>query len=336
MGFTILFSQKFGESKWVEYFLGKSSLAAHALLESKERNLLVQTRELSKRYGSFWAVNNCTLTIGQGEIFGLLGPNGAGKTTLLRLLLGFLRPSFGTATIDSLDCYQQSPMVHRLVAYLPGDVRLFAGMRGSDVLQFLGDMRGISRERSRRLASAFELDLTRRVAYMSTGMRQKLALAATFAADTPLLILDEPTSNLDPTMRATVAQLVREAQSQKRTVIFSSHVLSEVEEVCDQVAILRGGCLVHMQAMNELRRRHRVCAKFKQSLPQPPDHIRETIELGVGAAGELVIETSSELMPLLRWLSELDLEDLSIEHAGLKSVYGRFHPQSPKQVQFGT
>ncbi len=202
--------------------------------------MYVETHSLAKRYGQFTALAGCTLSIPRGEVFGLLGPNGAGKTTLLRLLLGFLRPTGGRALVDGLDCYRDSLAVHRRVAYLPGEARLFRQMNGHDTLQFFAEMRG-SRDAARgtAIADRLGLDLDRQVAAMSTGMRQKLALAATLAADTPLVILDEPTSNLDPTVRGDVMGLVAEAKRAGRTVIFSSHVLSEAEQTCDRVAILR-------------------------------------------------------------------------------------------------
>ncbi len=173
----------------------------------------VETHGLTKRYGKTLALAGCNLAVDEGEVFGLLGPNGAGKTTLLRLLVGMLRPTAGRATIDGLDCYHQSLEVHRRLSYLPGEARLFRNWSGRDVLRFFGELRGardmtLPLDISRRL----DLDLGRSVAAMSTGTRQKLALATALAADTRLVILDEPTSSLDPTVRAEVVALVREAR----------------------------------------------------------------------------------------------------------------------------
>src|SRR5487761_1292630 len=155
---------------------------------------LVETRHLTKRYAAVTALDDCNLRIARGEVFGLLGPNGSGKTTLLRLLMGFLRPSHGSAQIDGLDCYRRSVDVHRRVAYLPGDVRLFGNLRGSDVLQFFSRIRrGADLRRELDLAQRLGLETSRRVSKMSTGMRQKLALAVVMAVDSPLVILDEPT-----------------------------------------------------------------------------------------------------------------------------------------------
>jgi ABC-2 type transport system ATP-binding protein len=288
---------------------------------------LVETHQLSKRYATVMALAECTLQIQSGEVFGLLGPNGAGKSTLLRLLMGFLRPSMGRASIDGLDCYHRSVDVHKRVSYLPGDVRLFPRMSGLEVLRFFSTIRrGGSFTKARELAERLELDATRHVAYYSTGMRQKLALAACMSMDVPLLILDEPTANLDPTIRGDVLHLVREAQAAGRTVIFSSHVLSEVEAICDRVVVLRKGLLVHDQQMSQLRRQHRIRAQLLGPLPAPPEGIAGELKIRTDGNNRLTIETPGELSPLLGWLARIPLEEVRIEPVGLQAVYDRFHP----------
>jgi ABC-2 type transport system ATP-binding protein len=287
--------------------------------------LYVETDSLTKRYRGVTALEDCTLGVQRGEVFGLLGPNGAGKTTLLRLLLGYLRPSSGTATIDTLDCFARSMLVHSRVSYLPGEARLFRRMRGRDVLKFFSRIRpGVDLGRACEIADRLGLDLSRRVVAMSTGMRQKLALASALAPAVPLVILDEPTSSLDPTMRAEVAALVSEIKAEGRTVIFSSHVLSEVEAVCDRVAILRRGRLVHVQEMAELRRRHRIHARLDAALPPPPPSIAASVELRHESDGALVIHAPGELTTLLGWLATLPLAHVRIEPVGLQAVYDHY------------
>src|SRR5436190_6141744 len=208
-------------------------------LPTPGERVMVQTHSLTKRYGEFVALDHVSLAIERGEVFGLLGPNGAGKTTLLRTLLGYLTPSEGSATIDGFDCQRESLAVRERVAYLPGDARLFPWMRADDTLRFFAEVRGTRGTRTsadlltsfRKFAARLELDLKRRVGFMSTGMRQKLALAITLGAATPLVVLDEPTANLDPTVRGEIETMVCEAKNEGRTVCFSSHVLSEVEAV---------------------------------------------------------------------------------------------------------
>ena len=287
---------------------------------------LVETHQLTKRYGEFAALDACTLEVRRGEVFGLLGPNGAGKTTLLRLLMGYLQPTSGHAAIDGLDCYSQSVRVHERVSYLPGDAHVFEGMSGQEVLSFFAEIRpGGNYPLSIEIAERLSLEYLGSVGYMSTGMRQKLALAAVLAADTPLVILDEPTANLDPNVRSEVLRMVAEARKAGRTVIFSSHVLSEVEEVCDRVVILRRGHLVHTQNLADLRRQHRIRARLTGPLGDPPAELREGLSIVHPDENRVMIETADELSPLLGWLARLPLTEVNIEPIGLRAIYDRFH-----------
>ncbi|MCE9556030.1 MAG: ABC transporter ATP-binding protein [Planctomycetes bacterium] len=291
--------------------------------------MLVVTNGLTKRYGALTALADCSLEVGAGEVFGLLGPNGSGKTTLLRLLLGFLRPTAGQATIDGLNCYAHSVAVHRRVAYLPGEARLPRRLRGHTVLRYFCSLRPDGNvARAVEIAQRLGLDLSRQVARCSTGMRQMLALCIAMSADVPLVILDEPTSSLDPTVRAEVAGLVREARAAGRTVIFSSHVLSEVEEVCDRVSILRQGHVVHQQTLAELTRQHRIRARLTAPIGPPPKNIASQIGQFNSAEGRLEIVAPGELAPLLGWLSTLPIDEVQIEPLGLRTVYDRFHREA--------
>ena len=287
---------------------------------------LVETHALTKKYGALAALRECTLQVHGGEVYGLLGPNGSGKTTLIRLLLGFLRPTSGAAQIDGYDCYHQSVVTHLMVSYLPGEARLFRQMRGQEVLRFFADIRPGSDYRSAlQIADRLELDLSRQVAFYSTGMRQKLALAATLSVDAGLLILDEPTANLDPTIRGEVLKMVRDARGAGRTVIFSSHVLSEIEQCCDRVCAFERGELVHIQVIGELRRQHRIRARLTGPMVPVPAHLQEDLRVETNGHGELRIETPGELSPLLGWLAELPVTEVRIEPVGLQALYDRYH-----------
>ena len=298
--------------------------------------MLVVTDRLTKRYGSFTALDACSLAVEENEVFGLLGPNGAGKTTLLRLLLGFLHPTSGSATVAGHDCAADSLAVRERVAYLPGEARLFRRMTGHEVLDFFARLRpASSRSEAARIADRLGLDATRQVARMSTGMRQKLALAAVLATDATLLILDEPTANLDPTARAEVLDLVREANAAGRTVIFSSHVLSEVEETCGRVAIMRAGSPVHEESIAELRRGHRIRARLTSRFGGVPEQLADRVTVVANSAGadgqeRLVLEAAESLAPLLGWLATLPLAEVEVEPIGLAAVYDRFHRGAEK------
>ena len=288
---------------------------------------IVVTEGLTKRYGDFTALSDCSVTVARGEVFGLLGPNGAGKTTLIRLLLGYLQPTSGQLSIDGVDPRIDGVELRKRVAYLPGDARLPRHMRGNSVLRFFADMHPSGNfDRSTEVAEQLELDTKTRVAFMSTGMRQKLALAVVFGVNTPFLILDEPTANLDPTVRANVLQLVMDAKQAGRSVMFSSHVLSEIEDTCDRVAFLRKGQLAHRLNMNDLYQRHRITAKANdgQTSFEVPDDIANRIHTNIDGPSVSIV-TDGDLAPMLSWVDSLSLTQVRIEPLGLRAVYDAVH-----------
>ncbi|MFP6650138.1 MAG: ABC transporter ATP-binding protein, partial [Pirellulaceae bacterium] len=261
-----------------------------------------------------------------GEVFGLLGPNGAGKSTLLRILLGFLRPTSGKAAIADFDCYRQSLQVRRLVAYMPGDVRMFPGLRARSTIETMARLRGQGNlEKAWQVAELLELDLACRVKVMSTGMRQKLALVLAFSSDAPLLILDEPTANLDPTMRSRVMGLVTEMGKKGQTVVFSSHVLAEIEEVCDRVGILKSGRLVYLAPLSELAQVHHVSAITTGPFPELPSQLADRVQFQLSEDKQVTLQVEGDLAPVMQWLSTASLEQMEIEPTRLKSVYQHCH-----------
>ena len=295
----------------------------------------VKTHELTKRFGDFLALDSVSLEIGEGEVMGLIGPNGAGKSTFVRTLMGFMQPTSGHASIGGLDCLADRVAVHRLVSYLPGDARMYGLMRAKKALRQQLSFRHrdpeseqAGFERGLKIAERLDLDLKRWVGLMSTGMRQKLALAVTFAADVPMLILDEPTANLDPTVQSEVLAMVNEAKAAGKTVIFSSHVLTEIESICDRVAVMRKGRLVHLQSMAEFNRRHRVQGTLDDSfggeVPEVPEALKERVKIALN--GRLLqVDIAGELVDVLDWLATLPLSEVSVGPMGLQSVYDRFH-----------
>ncbi len=293
-----------------------------------KREAAIATNNLSKCFGTFCALSDCNLTIEPGTVMGLLGPNGAGKSTLIRLLMGFLTPSRGAAFVHGKDVIRDRLAVHQEVSYLPSSPRLFRTMNGRGVLKFFAKMRGDGDfELANKIARRLDLDLSRWVAFMSTGMRQKLAIVVAFANRAKVLILDEPTENLDPNIRSIVVELVAEAKAAGRTVLFSSHVLSEVEEVADRVAILRSGQLVHEQPLSDLKFYHRVVARTSQPLT-PPEFLREMVTVRPLDADRIEIDVEGDLSRVLSWLSSARLQEMYIEATGLKAVYDRFHSES--------
>jgi ABC-2 type transport system ATP-binding protein len=285
--------------------------------------MLLLTEDLTKDYGSFRALDALNLTLQPGEVFGLLGPNGSGKSTALRLIMGFLRPTRGSASINGHDCWADGVAARRHVAYLPGELRLYENMTGRQLIRFLCDLRGqTSTPDLEVLSGRFDIDLTCPLSRMSSGMKRKVALLQVLVLHASLIIMDEPTNTLDPSMRDELLLQVRRAREQGQAVLFSSHVLAEVEQVCDRVGILQHGRLVHVQDMHDLRLGRLVRARFLKPTALPA---LEGLRVREQTAEQASFEYTGELPPLMRWLAEAPLADVRMEPLGLAPIYFRFH-----------
>jgi len=215
----------------------------------------IRTSKLSKDYGAGRGLFELDLEVSPREVFGYLGPNGSGKTTTIRLLMDMVRPTGGTAYVFGLDCHRDSVAVKHKVGYLPGDLPQFGSLRGKEVVAYLGGLRGgVDRDAVRKLAERFDLDLGRRFREYSSGNKRKLGILLAFMHSPELLILDEPTNGLDPLNQQEFYRLLHEARDGGATIFLSSHILSEVEHVCDRVGILRAGKLVRVADLAELRK----------------------------------------------------------------------------------
>jgi len=261
-------------------------------------------------------------------LFGFLGPNGAGKTTTIRVLLGFLQPTDGTANIFGLDCWRDSKRIKRDVGHIPGDLRLPAWMNGATALSIFGAVRGRDLMRSgRELAGKFDLDLGVKVRQMSRGMRQKLGLILALAHAPRLLVLDEPTTALDPLMQEVLHQLLREMAATGHTIFFSSHSLGEVEQLCDRVAIVRDGMLVADEALDALRERagHDVVIRWKVESSmlgfEPPAFLKLARREANVWQGRLF----GPVKPFVDFLANKPVEDLRIGPPDLESLFRRFY-----------
>ena len=282
---------------------------------------------LTKRYASTLAVSNLDLEVQEGEILGFLGLNGAGKTTTIRILLDFLRPSSGKAAIFGHDCQSDGLAARAQVGYLPSELGLYADLTGHEVLRLLGKLsvRPINPAYVAELQDRLKLpdsDLRRKLREYSSGMKRKLGILQAFQADPPLLILDEPTEGLDPLMQEAFYQLLVDLQQRGRTVFFSSHVLSEVERVCERVALLRQGELVLLSSVEECRRlaARRVRVVFRAEVPAPVGH--EVIEVGPRS---WLLSVKGPLGPLLQELASLPVEDLQVSEVKLEDAVRHFY-----------
>jgi ABC-2 type transport system ATP-binding protein len=217
---------------------------------------VIATTGLTKFYGRSRGIVDVTMTIEAGEVFAFLGPNGAGKTTTIRTLLDFIRPTAGRATVFGMDPHDESVEVHHRVGYLPGEFALYEHMTGRDYLGFLAELRGgVAADQIDSLAERLQSDLTVKIASLSHGNKQKLGLIQAFMHRPPLLILDEPTQGLDPIMQQVFHAIVLEAREAGQTVFLSSHVLPEVERMCDRVGIIREGRLITVEDVGALKAR---------------------------------------------------------------------------------
>jgi len=229
---------------------------------------VISVRGLVKAFGSTRALDGLDLEVVPGEVHGFLGPNGSGKTTTIRVLLGLLRTDAGEVTLLGGDPWRDSVALHRRLAYVPGDVSLWPKLTGGEIIDLFARLRGdIDRARRDDLIERFELDPTKRARTYSKGNRQKVALVAGLASTAELLVLDEPTSGLDPLMEAEFQECIREARAEGRTVLLSSHILAEVEALCDRVSIIRAGRTVESGALDTLRELTRTAITAETARP---------------------------------------------------------------------
>ncbi len=283
---------------------------------------VVATAGLTKCYGASAALRDLDLHVPAGRLFGFLGPNGAGKTTTLRLLLGLMRATAGRAAVLGRDPWHDGPTLRAEIGYLPGDLRLYERLSGRETLAFLDAVRGRrAGAELRRLVERFELDLSRRVGAYSRGMKQKLGLIAALMHRPQLLILDEPTTALDPLVRATLYEELRAATAEGRTVLFSSHTLAEVEELCDEVAILRDGRLIEQERIAVLRQRavRHVHVLFRLG-PPPPDP-PPGLTIAERRPDSLRGAWRGPLEPLLAWLAAAPVQDVAIAPPDLQDLF---------------
>jgi ABC-2 type transport system ATP-binding protein len=287
---------------------------------------VIEVHDLHKNFGHVAALNGLNLEVAEGEIHGFLGPNGAGKSTTIRILLGIMRASSGRAELLGRDPWTDAVALHRELAYVPGDVTLWPSLSGGETIDLLARMRGgINQERRAELIERFDLDPRKKARTYSKGNRQKVALVAAFASDVELLLLDEPTSGLDPLMEEQFREVVREERRRgDRTVLLSSHILAEVEKLCDNITIIRAGRAVKSGTLEELRHlmrttitvRTRGDALALQQVPYVHDfgsqnsHVRFSVD-------------RNDLDFVMEHLTELGIEELTVTPASLEDLFLR-------------
>lgn len=291
--------------------------------------IAIETIDLCKQYGARQVLRDVGLKMRVGTIFGFLGPNGAGKTTTIRILLGLLRASAGRALLFGEDAWRHGPRLRREIGYLPGDVRFYDWFSGRATLDFFNAARGGRHgDEMRRLQRVFDLELDRKVRRYSRGMKQKLGLIQALMHKPKLLILDEPTTALDPLVREALYGELRRVASEGRSILFSSHTLNEVEELCDEVAIVRGGRIIEHEKIAVLKSRAvrhvEILTPAGATLPMLPSELRVESR----ADGRIMGAWTGPTPPLLKWLAHAPIEDVSIAPPDLEDLFLAYYAES--------
>lgn len=294
---------------------------------------VIEISGLSKTYGSgskqTAALRNLNLNVQQGEIFGYLGPNGAGKTTTIRMLLDLIRPSSGSASIFGMDIRDHSVEIHRRIGFLPGELSLWEGRSGQQIIHYVasvrGDTKGITKQAD-ELAQRLQLDTSKRVRDLSSGNKRKLGLVLAMMHSPDLLVLDEPTNGLDPLVQQTFHEMMDEYRDKGKTVFLSSHILSEVQAICDRAGILRDGDLKAVESIEKLMKVefHWVDVQFRDAVPEGlARQLEQSSEIShVDVNGSRVkMRLVGDFDPLLRVLSEGYVKDLRVEEPTLEDIF---------------
>jgi ABC-2 type transport system ATP-binding protein len=288
---------------------------------------VIDVTELSKSFGTTQALDRLDLTVRAGEVHGFLGPNGAGKTTTIRILLGLLRVDSGRATLLGGDPWRDAVDLHRRLVYVPGDVTLWPTLTGGEIIDLLARLRGGINEQLRAdLLDRFDLDPTKKARAYSKGNRQKVALIAALASEAELLLLDEPTAGLDPLMEAEFRKAVGELKGAGRTMLLSSHILAEVEAVCDRVSIIRNGHTVETGTLSELRHLTRTSVAAEIANPIPDFATFPGVHDVQLSNGEVRCEVDTEhLNDVLKRLTEVGVRSLTSRPPTLEELFLRHY-----------
>jgi ABC-2 type transport system ATP-binding protein len=287
----------------------------------------IQTDNLTKYYGPAKGIENLNLAVNEGEIFGFIGPNGAGKSTTIRTLLSLIYPTSGSANVLGYDIVKQARELKKHIGYLPADVHYYDDMTGWELLRYSASFYGIKADDYiRQLASRFELDLKRKFSDLSTGNKKKVAVVQSVLHRPRLLILDEPTGGLDPLMQSVFFDLVREVNAAGTTVFFSSHILSEVQRLCQRVAVVKDGQVIAVEEIHELlgRQLKHIIVRFAQQPAKTEFNLQGIENLNILDAIAR-FSYSGSMSSLLGWLQGKSVEDLVIEEPALEDVFMHFY-----------
>jgi ABC-2 type transport system ATP-binding protein len=297
------------------------------VIEVKHVTAAISATGLVKNFGSTRALDRLDLAVRSGEVHGFLGPNGAGKTTTIRVLLGLLRRDAGAVTLLGGDPWRDAVVLHRRLAYVPGEVNLWPNLTGGEVIDLLGALRGgLDHTRRAALLERFQLDPTKQCRAYSKGNRQKVALVAAFASDVELYLLDEPSSGLDPLMEVVFQDVVRELRGAGRTVLLSSHILAEVEALCDRITIIRAGRAAETGTFDELRHLTRTSVVVETARPVDTlGRLPGVHDVSIDRTRAQFSVDAAELNEVLARLVEFDVRSLTSSPPTLEELFLRHY-----------
>jgi ABC-2 type transport system ATP-binding protein len=292
---------------------------------------VIETNSLVKRFGKFTALNGVNIEVNEGEVYGFIGPNGAGKSTTIKILLGILKAASGEARLFGRDAWKDAVEIHKKIAYVPGDVNLWPNLTGGEVIDLFARLRGAAdKKRTKELLERFNLDPSKKSRTYSKGNRQKVALVSAFSSDAELFILDEPTSGLDPLMEIVFQECVLEAKNQGKSILLSSHILSEVEKLCDRVGIIRQGEIIETGSLAELRHLTRTHLVFQTSNIVPGlGSLKGVHELKANGGSISLKADAEELGTILHYVSQFGIKKLESMPPTLEELFMRHYEAAP-------
>jgi len=286
---------------------------------------IIETKNLTKYYRKIKGIEDVTFSVKQGEIFGFLGPNGAGKTTTIRTLLGLLKPTSGKAYIFGLDIEEDGIEIKQDIGYIPGDLNLYGHLTGGQLLDYFTSLRSSDMYLLDELLSIFEVPLDRKIKGYSKGMKQKLGIIQAFMHDPELVIMDEPTASLDPLLQQEFYKFLHEEKKKGRTMFFSSHILSEVDKVCDRVAIIRDGNIVALEDVDTLKNKKGKIIRVK--IKEQPSKFRGPKQIKV-KDGWIQFVASDDIDHWIKKLSKYTILDIEISEFSLEDIFMRYYEGS--------
>ena len=294
---------------------------------------VVSIQNLVKRFGKFTALNGVNLELREGEVYGFIGPNGAGKSTTIRVLLGILQASGGQVSVFGKDAWRDAVEIHKRIAYVPGDVNLWPNLTGGEVIDLFTRLRHQGKQSKREeLIQRFDLDPSKKCRTYSKGNRQKVALVAAFASEADLYILDEPTSGLDPLMEQVFQQCVLEAKSQGKTILLSSHILSEVEKLCDTLGIIRRGEIIETGTLQELRHLTRTSITVQTQRPLENLAAQSGVhDIQEESSGSTVFSVDTDVLgQMLTYLGQYGIQTLECAPPSLEELFMRHYAEGER------